>query len=62
MLHGLELLQIEKLCFEQTGKVLNHSVVQAVALPAHALPDALLFEHPLVLFVLILPALIRMKY
>lgn len=42
-------------------KILNHSVVQAVALAAHALPDALLSEYSLVLLVQVLLALIRMK-
>ena len=61
MFHGAELLQIQQLTFEQPEEVFYHCVVQTVPLAAHALPDALLAEHPLILPVLILPALIRVK-
>ena len=59
--HGLKLLQIQQLTLEQPKEVLNHSVVQTVSLATHALPDVLFSEHPLVLFVLVLPALVGMK-
>ena len=59
--HGLKLLQIQQLTLKQPKEVLNHSVVHTVSLAAHALPDALFSEHPLVLFVLVLPALVGMK-
>ena len=58
MLHRLKILQIQQFAFEQSKEILDHSVIQAVALPTHALADALLPEHPLVLLVLVLPALI----
>ena len=67
MLHGLKILQIQQLAFEQPKEILNHSIVQTVALSAHALPDALLTEHSfltehsLILLVLVLPPLIRVK-
>ncbi len=58
---GTELLQIQQFTFEQPKEIFYHCVVQTAPLAAHALPDALLAEHPLILPVLILPALIRVK-
>ena len=46
VLHGLKLLQIQQLTFEQPEEIFYHGVVQAVPLAAHALPDTLLAEHP----------------
>ena len=59
--HGTELLQIQQFTFEQPKEIFYHCVVQTISLSAHALPDAFLPEHPLILFVLVLPALIGMK-
>ena len=59
--HGTELLQIQQLTFEQPEEIFYHSIVQTVPFPAHALSDALLAEHPLILLVLVLPALVRME-
>ena len=53
MLHGLKFLQIQQLALEQPEEILNHCVVQTIALAAHALPDALLPKHPLILLVLV---------
>ena len=61
VLHGLKILQIQQLTFEQSKEILNHSIVQTVALAAHALSDSLVTEHPLVLLVLVLPALVLCK-
>ena len=61
VLHRIEFLQIEQFAFEQTDEVFRDSIVQTVSFPAHALPNVFLPEHPLVLFVLILPALIGME-
>ena len=61
VLHGTELLQIQQLTFEQPEEIFYHSIVQTVPFPAHALSDALLAEHPLILLVLVLPALVRME-
>ena len=61
MFHGAELLQIQQLTFEQPEEIFYHSIVQTVPFPAHALLDAFLSEHPLILFILVLPALIRME-
>ena len=58
VLHGFKLLQIKEFALEQAEEVLHNSIVQAAAFSAHALPDALLLEHPLIPFVLILPALV----
>ena len=59
--HRIKFLQIEQFAFEQTKEVFYHSIVQTITFPAHALPHAFLTKHPLVLFMLVLPALVRMK-
>ena len=61
VLHGLELLQIQQLTFEQSEEIFHHGIVQTVSLAAHALPDTLFPKHPLILLVLILPTLIRVE-
>ena len=61
MLHGLELLQIKQFTFQQAKEVLCHCIIQAVPFAAHTLLDAFCFEHPLVLLVLVLPALVGVK-
>ena len=61
VLHGLEFLQIEQLTFEQTEEILHHCIVQTVTLSAHTLPDTLVFQHLLILCVLVVPSLVRMK-
>ena len=61
MFHGLKFLQICQLAFEQPKEIFYHSIVQTVPLATHALPDAFLAEHPLILLMLVLPALIGMK-
>ena len=45
---GGEILKAEQFRFEQAEEVLHHSIVQAAASPAHALPDAFVFQHLLV--------------
>lgn len=57
----MKFLQIQQLALEKPKEILNHSIVQAVALSAHALPDALLTEHSLILLVLVLPPLNRVQ-
>ena len=61
MFHGLKFLQVQQFALEQSKEIFYHSIVQTVSLAAHALPDAFLSEHPLILFMLVLPALIRME-
>ena len=61
VLHGLELLQIKQLALKQAEKVFCHRIAQTVSFPALALPEVLCFEHPLVLFVVVLPALVGVK-
>ena len=61
VLYGLELLQIQQLTFEHSEEILYHGIVQTVSLAAHALPDTLFPKHPLILLMLVLPALIGMK-
>ena len=61
VIHRLELLQIQKFTFKQAKEVFYYSIVQTVTFPAHALPDAFLLEHLLILLVLVLPALVRME-
>ena len=58
VVHRLKFLQIKEFAFEQAKEILYHSIVQTVTLSTHALPDALVFEHGLVSFVLVLPALV----
>ena len=45
----------------EKSQIFYHSIVQAVSFSTHALPDTFLTEHPLILLVLILPALVRME-
>ena len=59
--HGLKFLQVQQFALEQPKEIFYHRIVQTVPFPAHALPDALLPKHALVLLVLILPALVRME-
>ena len=54
--HGLKFLQIQQFSFEQPKEIFYHSIVRTVSLAAHALPDALLPKHALVL-----PALVGME-
>ena len=61
VLHGLKFLQIQQFALEQSKEIFYHSIVQAVPLAAHALPDTLFPKHPLILLMLVLPALIGMK-
>ena len=61
VIHRLELLQIQKFTFKQAEEVFYYSIVQTVTFSAHALLDAFLLEHLLILFVLVLPALVRME-
>ena len=59
--HRIKFLQIEQFTFEQAKEVFYYSIVQTITFPAHALPDTFLMKHPLLLFMLVLPALIGMK-
>ena len=47
---------MQQFTFEQAKDVFDYRIVQTIPLAAHALPDVLLAEHPL-----ILPALVRVK-
>ena len=60
-LKAIKFLQIEQFTLEQTEKVFHDGIVQTVPFSAHALSDAFFLKHPLILLVLILPALVRMK-
>ncbi len=59
--HRLELLQIEQFTFQQAKEVFYYLIIQAVSFAAHTLLDAFRFQHSLVLFVLVLPALVRVE-
>ena len=59
--HGIEILEIEQFALQQTEEVFDHSIIQAVTFPAHALDHSIIGQFLLVMLVLILPALIRMK-
>ena len=56
--HGLKFLQVQQFALERPKEIFYHSIVQTVPFPAHALLDAFLSEHPLILFMLVLPALV----
>lgn len=58
MLDRMKFLQIEKLCFQQAEEILGTGIVKAVPLSGHTLTDAFLFQHFLIVLVLILPALV----
>jgi len=58
LLKRIKSLQVEKLAFEQAEEILHHGIVQTVAFSAHALANAFLSSHSLVLPVLVLPALV----
>ena len=59
--HGLKFLQVQQFALEQPKEIFYHSIIQTISLSSHALPDAFLSEHPLILFMLVLPALVRME-
>lgn len=52
-----DFLQIEEFDFEQAEEIFRYSIVRTVALSTHALLDAFLSKHLLVLLVLLLTAL-----
>lgn len=56
--HRIKFLQIKKFALEQTEEIFYDGIIQTVAFPAHILLDALLTKHPLVLLMMVLPALI----
>ena len=58
---GIEGMQIEQFRFEQAEEILHNSIVQTVALTTHALADVVAGQKPLVVLVLILPALIGVQ-
>ncbi len=59
--HRIEILKIEQFALEQTKEVFDYGIIQTVALSAHALNDTVIRQLSLILFVLVLPALIRMQ-
>ena len=62
VLHRREELIAEELGLEQTEEVLDHAVIITIAFSGHALGDALLLEHSLIGFHLVLPSLVRMEH
>ena len=54
----IEFLQIQQLTLQQAKEVFHDSIIQTVTFAAHALPDAIVFQQLLVMFMLILSALI----
>lgn len=54
MFNRIKVLQIEEFTLEQTKEIFYHSIIQAVALTAHALANTLGLQHLLVVLVLIL--------
>ena len=62
MLHVIEVLKIEQLALKDGEKYLNDRIIQAISLAAYTLLDTFLSQNILIMFVLILPTLIRMKH
>ena len=56
-----KILKIEQFTLEMAKEILHDCVIQTVGLSAHALANTFLFEHSLVLLVLVVPTLIGMK-
>lgn len=52
---------MHQFAFKQAKDVFNHGIVETVSLAAYTLAEALRFQRPLVLSVLVLPALIGMQ-
>ena len=61
MLNRRKLLVVIELRLENAKEVFHDTIVIAISLSRHALPDALVFEHLLIGSHLILPALIRVQ-
>ena len=59
--HRFKFLEIQQFALKQTKEIFHHSIIQTIPFAAHALSDTLLFEHSLVLLVLVLPALVRVE-
>ena len=59
--HRLEFLKIKQFTLEQAEEVFDHSIVQAIALSAHALNDTVISQFLLVMLVMVLPALIGVQ-
>ena len=62
MLNRSEGLIVEELGLEQTEEILDHTVIITIALPGHALSDAILLERPLISFHLVVPALVGVEH
>ena len=45
LLYGCKLLQIKQLRFEEPKEIFHDSIIQAIPLSAHALPNVLAFQH-----------------
>ena len=56
--YGLKFLQIQHLTFKQAKEVFYNSIVKAVALATHTLPNTFLTKHTLILLMLVLPTLV----
>ena len=59
--HRLEFLKIKQFTLEQAEEVFDHSIIQTIALSAHALNDTVISQFLLVMLVLVLPALIGVQ-
>ena len=59
--HRAEVLKIEQFTLQQSEEIFYHSIIQTVALPAHALNDTVIGQRLLVMLVLVLPALIGVQ-
>ena len=61
MFHRVEVVKIEQFTLQQSEEIFYHSIIQTVALPAHALNDTVIGQRLLVMLVLVLSALIGVQ-
>ena len=59
--HRIEILEIEQFALQQAEEIFYYSIIQTVALSAHALNDTVIRQLLLIMLVLVLPALVRMQ-
>ena len=59
--HRIEILKIEQFALQQAKEIFYYSIIQTVALSAHALNDTVIRQLLLIMLVLVLPALIGVQ-
>ena len=59
--HRIEVLKIEQFALQKPEEVFHHSIIQTVTFSAHTLNDTVIGQPSLILFMLVLPPLIRVQ-